>query len=141
MMVSLQADGLCFHDIDYGRPQQLDDIVIMNGGSVGQPRDGDPRAAYVIYNDIEHTVTFFRIEYNVNSLVRMLKADKDFASMRHKLSIEAREAILERVGGYENVEKGYKSLIQRIQTGDGGTDLLKYQEIYQRADFGLKALR
>lgn len=141
MMVSFDADGLHFHDIHYGKPQPLANKVMINGGSVGQPRDGDPRAAYVVYNDFEHTVTFFRVDYNVDRLVRMLKADKDFASMRHKLLPAAREFILERVGGYANVEKGYASLIQRIQTGDGGTDLSKYQEIYQRTDLGLQALR
>ena len=35
--------------------------AIINVGSVGQPRDGDPRACYVILDD--KTVHFRRVEY------------------------------------------------------------------------------
>lgn len=37
----------------------------INVGSVGQPRDGDPRAAYVIYDPKERMVRFRRLEYDV----------------------------------------------------------------------------
>ncbi len=37
---------------------------IFNGGSVGQPRDGDPRAAYLIYDSARHVVEFHRIAYD-----------------------------------------------------------------------------
>ena len=37
----------------------------INVGSVGQPRDGDPRAAYVLYNPKERTIRFRRLEYDV----------------------------------------------------------------------------
>lgn len=37
----------------------------INVGSVGQPRDGDPRAAYVIYDSVARTVAFRRLEYDV----------------------------------------------------------------------------
>ena len=36
--------------------------AIINPGGVGQPRDGDPRAAFMIY-DTEHGFTFYRIAY------------------------------------------------------------------------------
>ena len=35
--------------------------VLINVGSVGQPRDGDPRSCYVILED--NTVNFRRVEY------------------------------------------------------------------------------
>lgn len=38
---------------------------IFNGGSIGQPRDDDPRAAYLIYDDEKQQVEFYRISYNV----------------------------------------------------------------------------
>ena len=48
---------------------------LINAGSVGQPRDGDPRAAYAIYDTDQHTVTFWRTEYDVDSAQRkILKA-------------------------------------------------------------------
>jgi diadenosine tetraphosphatase ApaH/serine/threonine PP2A family protein phosphatase len=38
--------------------------AIINPGSVGQPRDGDPRASYVIY-DSEQGFEFRRVHYNI----------------------------------------------------------------------------
>jgi diadenosine tetraphosphatase ApaH/serine/threonine PP2A family protein phosphatase len=38
---------------------------IINVGSVGQPRDLDPRASYVIYDGNKNAVDFIRIEYNI----------------------------------------------------------------------------
>jgi predicted phosphodiesterase len=37
----------------------------MNVGSVGQPRDGDPRAAYVVYDLKERSATLRRLDYDV----------------------------------------------------------------------------
>lgn len=42
-------------------------ITIVNIGAVGQPRDGDPRAAYVIYDDAAHTVERRRVPYAVEA--------------------------------------------------------------------------
>lgn len=38
--------------------------AIVNPGGVGQPRDGDPRAAFMIY-DTEGGFTFYRVPYNI----------------------------------------------------------------------------
>ena len=38
---------------------------IVNGGSVGQPRDGDPRAAYLIFDDEAPSVTLHRVAYPI----------------------------------------------------------------------------
>ncbi len=42
-----------------------DSRYLINPGSVGQPRDGDWRAAFAIYDTERHTVTFHRIPYDV----------------------------------------------------------------------------
>ena len=39
---------------------------LLNPGSVGQPRDGDPRAAYAIYDGDANTVTFHREPYDID---------------------------------------------------------------------------
>jgi diadenosine tetraphosphatase ApaH/serine/threonine PP2A family protein phosphatase len=44
-----------------------DCAYLINPGSVGQPRDGDPRAAYVIYNAEERFVIFYRLPYDVET--------------------------------------------------------------------------
>lgn len=38
---------------------------IVNVGSVGQPRDGDPRAAYGVFDSTARTVTIKRVEYDI----------------------------------------------------------------------------
>jgi diadenosine tetraphosphatase ApaH/serine/threonine PP2A family protein phosphatase len=38
---------------------------LINPGSVGQPRDGDPRAAYLTFDSEAGMVTFFRVAYDV----------------------------------------------------------------------------
>jgi diadenosine tetraphosphatase ApaH/serine/threonine PP2A family protein phosphatase len=37
---------------------------IFNCGSIGQPRDGDPRASYLIYDTDRQTVEFVRVAYD-----------------------------------------------------------------------------
>ena len=44
------------------------DKMMVNVGSVGQPRDGDPRACYaVLQNEL---VTFRRVDYDIDRTVR-----------------------------------------------------------------------
>jgi predicted phosphodiesterase len=38
---------------------------IFNSGSIGQPRDGDPRASYLIYDSLNSRIEFYRISYNI----------------------------------------------------------------------------
>ena len=47
---------------------------LINPGSVGQPRDGDWRAAYAVYDDVTETVTFFRIPYDVKAAQVAIRA-------------------------------------------------------------------
>lgn len=37
--------------------------ILVNPGSVGQPRDGDPRASFLIWDDEESLLEFYRVEY------------------------------------------------------------------------------
>lgn len=39
---------------------------LINPGAVGQPRDGDPRAAYAIYDSVESRVELRRVPYRVD---------------------------------------------------------------------------
>lgn len=47
-----------------------DEKVLINVGSVGQPRDGDPRACYVTFDG--DTVTWRRVKYDVVSTCRKI---------------------------------------------------------------------
>ncbi len=48
---------------------------LLNPGSVGQPRDGDPRAGFAIADLEHHLVEFWRVPYDIGSVqVRMAQA-------------------------------------------------------------------
>jgi len=47
---------------------------IFNCGSVGQPRDGDPRASYLIYDDEKMEIEFYRVDYDFDSAARKIIA-------------------------------------------------------------------
>ncbi len=40
-------------------------VCLINPGSIGQPRDGDPRASFLIYDDDEMSVDFHRVSYDI----------------------------------------------------------------------------
>jgi len=46
--------------------------LVINPGGVGQPRDGDPRASYAIYDTEEGTVTIHRVEYDIAATQRLM---------------------------------------------------------------------
>jgi predicted phosphodiesterase len=43
------------------------DKVLVNPGSVGQPRDGDPRTSFLIWDEQESILEFHRAEYSVQT--------------------------------------------------------------------------
>lgn len=47
---------------------------MVNPGSVGQPRDGDPRAAYAIYDSEKKLVTLRRTDYPIEKTAREIQA-------------------------------------------------------------------
>ena len=57
-----------------GTEVELGDVrALLNPGSVGQPRDGDPRAAYLLLDlDAQHA-SFRRVEYDVERTQREMR--------------------------------------------------------------------
>ena len=51
-----------------------DAAYLVNPGSIGQPRDGDPRAAYAIYSSEERIVSMYRVEYDIDEAARRIRA-------------------------------------------------------------------
>lgn len=49
---------------------------LINPGSVGQPRDGDWRAAFLVFDSTSRVATFFRVPYDVKSAQRNILAAK-----------------------------------------------------------------
>jgi predicted phosphodiesterase len=46
--------------------------MVLNPGSVGQPRDADPRAAYALYDPGAGELFFVRVEYAVNATQKLM---------------------------------------------------------------------
>lgn len=55
------------HDIQNYEKHTLDEknSYLINFGALGQPRDGDPRTCFGIFDSDDMTVEFFRIKYDV----------------------------------------------------------------------------
>ena len=47
--------------------------LIINPGGVGQPRDGDPRASYAVYDSAARTLTLHRVEYDLGKAQRKIR--------------------------------------------------------------------
>lgn len=48
--------------------------LIINPGGVGQPRDGDPRAAYAVLDLEARTITFHRVAYDIARTQQAMRA-------------------------------------------------------------------
>jgi diadenosine tetraphosphatase ApaH/serine/threonine PP2A family protein phosphatase len=57
-----------------GVPHPLTPRAMLNPGSVGQPRDGDPRAAYAVLDTVGGTATFYRASYAIEEAQRRIRA-------------------------------------------------------------------
>lgn len=61
-----EEDTAVFVDFPLDTAYGLDtERLIINPGGVGQPRDGDPRASYAVYDSEEKAVYHHRVEYDV----------------------------------------------------------------------------
>ena len=59
--------GAVFEKFVVDRPIELGaDRLIINPGSVGQPRDRNPRASYLIYDSDGRTITNHRVQYDIS---------------------------------------------------------------------------
>ena len=66
--------GAVFSAPRYGTPYYLgEERLIINPGGVGQPRDGDPKAAYAIYESEHETVTHYRVSYDIAATQKKMR--------------------------------------------------------------------
>jgi predicted phosphodiesterase len=81
-----------FTEAGYASPKSLFNVYMLSGekalvnvGSVGQPRDGDPRACYCTFE--VDTVVYHRVEYDVEAVVAKIRAT---ASLDNTLAVRLR---------------------------------------------------
>jgi predicted phosphodiesterase len=68
----LAADRVGYGHIHRPFARNLGGVTVANAGSVGLPWDGDPRAAYLLFDD--GVPNIIRVEYDVEEEVRALRA-------------------------------------------------------------------
>jgi putative phosphoesterase len=68
---NVDADVVCVGHTHLPYVLEIGDKLVINPGSVGQPRDGDPRASYAIIED--HKVELRRVEYPIDDTVRSIQ--------------------------------------------------------------------
>ena len=66
---------------------QSDARYLINPGSVGQPRDGDPRAAFAVYVSEKMAFAFQRVEYDVAAAQRRISAAGLPQTLANRLAI------------------------------------------------------
>ena len=64
-----------------------DSIYLINPGSVGQPRDSDPRAAWALYDSDRQAVELRRTEYDFGAVARKITAAGLPPVLGHRLSL------------------------------------------------------
>jgi predicted phosphodiesterase len=67
------GDGSRVGRLRYETPYALGPRAFLNPGSVGQPRDGDPRAAFAVLDVAAGTVTFHRAHYQIEKTQRRME--------------------------------------------------------------------
>jgi putative phosphoesterase len=67
----VEADVVCVGHSHQAFELEIDGVKIINPGSVGLSRDGDPRASYVIWEN--GSAAFKRVEYDVEQTVRAVE--------------------------------------------------------------------
>jgi putative phosphoesterase len=69
-LTGIDADFVCVGHTHVPFQIDLDGQRVVNPGSVGQPRDGDPRASYAVIED--GVVQFKRVPYDIDETLRAL---------------------------------------------------------------------
>jgi putative phosphoesterase len=69
---NVEADVVCVGHTHHPYVLEVGDKLVINPGSVGQPRDGDPRASFALIEN--HQVQLRRLEYPVEETVAAVQA-------------------------------------------------------------------
>jgi putative phosphoesterase len=95
---NVDADVVCVGHTHQPFVLELGDKLVVNPGSVGQPRDGDPRAAYAVIDNFN--VELKRVAYPVEATVRAVQESSLADPVKGML------AEVFRTGQYNNKARG-----------------------------------
>jgi putative phosphoesterase len=114
-LLNVEADVVCVGHTHQPYVLEVGDKLVINPGSVGQPRDGDPRASYAVIED--YKVELKRVEYAVEDTVQSV--------LESALPEQAKELLAEifRTGSSKNgnnkEDKTYKPEVGKSNSDDG----------------------
>ena len=60
---------------------------LINAGSIGQPRDGDPRAGYGVLDDEAREIRLYRVAYPIQRAQQKIMAAGLPASLANRLAL------------------------------------------------------
>jgi len=60
---------------------------LLNPGSIGQPRDGDPRASFAIADLENNAVEFWRVPYDINKVQERMRSARLPEPLVHRLTL------------------------------------------------------
>lgn len=91
VIFSEEGGRVRLREADYERPVRLNaqTRMILNPGSVGQPRNSDPRAAYALLDTEAMTWTFKRVAYDVAAVQERMRAADLPAMLISRLAVGA----------------------------------------------------
>ena len=70
-LAGIEADIVCVGHTHVQFNLELGRTRVINPGSVGQPRDGDPRCAYAVIENGK--VSLRRVEYDIDATIRQMR--------------------------------------------------------------------
>jgi len=81
-VTALRGEGGTIHLHPEGR-------YLVNPGSIGQPRDRDPRASYMTYDSVRRVVRWYRIPYDIPEAQRRIRRAGLPGSLADRLAVGA----------------------------------------------------
>jgi putative phosphoesterase len=70
------ADVILYGHTHKPYTKSVDDVLFVNVGSVGKPKDGDPRACYAILDTATPDARFVRVDYDVAAAADAVRASE-----------------------------------------------------------------
>lgn len=98
----VDVDFVCVGHTHLPMHLRLDRTQVINPGSVGQPRDGDPRAAYAIID--RGQVEFRRVAYDIDRTIRHMRDCGIDETVVTKAEVILRSGGSPTAGGYSELD-------------------------------------
>ena len=87
MIFSTRQDGSVRQQSGHDFLPDPDSRYLVNVGSVGQPRDNDPRACYTIYDTENREITYHRVDYDIEQAQTKMSQARASSMLIERLAV------------------------------------------------------